>query len=182
MPQPRPTGWKVIVLTLITAIMIVGGGCISDGSAPSLSNQTESCTPDLCSKYQVCAEAPISAISVQPGCETRATIQVRVENVSSQPQTIQVMECSKVANWQTDNPRVSVRWVRCWYNPTNRIELSPGGAYKDALELSIDPAVGKEEVLRVGFNSGESKRIYWSDKIVLHFEPSDVGKNGAGGR
>jgi hypothetical protein len=105
-------------------------------------------------------------------------VRVRLKNVSRSAQTVSVWSCSRYENWKTDNERVNVPCRRCWSNDTTLITLQPGEINEQTIEL-MAVSTRAEETFRVGFKSAEvgdasvdSKKVYWSDPVVVRLMPT----------
>lgn len=116
----------------------------------------------------------------------------RVENMTSIPQKIKVMNCSWYDHWQSSNPLVSYMAWNCSKNFAVEETIAPGAAYVRELELIVlaasdlqafaeagnDPKwkavkpVSKGPVqFKYGFTPIGSLTTYWSENVEIEVVP-----------
>ena len=95
-----------------------------------------------------------------------------VENPTPTNQTVSVMSCSWVEEWKTSNPSVSwIGWA-CTRNVVRNVEIPPGGAYTNQLDMLIlEPISEKTLSFRMSFTSIGSTNTVWSNEVKLHILP-----------
>src|SRR4051794_25080090 len=65
------------------------------------------------------------------------SVALRVENASAAQQHFRVMNCSWDQHWKTSNTNITwLRW-NCTRNLAVTVELAPGGAYTNRMELFV---------------------------------------------
>jgi hypothetical protein len=100
-------------------------------------------------------------------------VALRVENPTSTNQTVRVWSCSWYEEWKTSNTNISwLDWI-CTVNfgPMN-VEIPPGGAYANELEMFIPEPISKKTLsFRMGFTPIDSNQTFWSDGVKLNILP-----------
>lgn len=107
-------------------------------------------------------------------------VTLRVENPTTTNQTMRVMNCSWYDEWQTSNTNIT--WISwgCGKNFAMSVEIPPGGAYTNQLEMLIPEPISKKTLsFRMGFTPIGSKKTFWSDEIRLTILPPDIWQHGA---
>jgi len=100
-------------------------------------------------------------------------VALRVENPTTTNQTMRVWSCSWDEEWKTSNTNISwLDWI-CTRNFEMNVEIPPGGAYTNELEMFIpEPISEKTLSFRMGFTPIDSDRTFWSDDVQLNIIPS----------
>ncbi len=96
-------------------------------------------------------------------------VALRVENPTTTNQTVRVWDCSWYEEWKTSNTNISwIDWV-CTRNFERNVEIPPGGAYTNELEILIpEPISEKTLSFRMGFTPIDSKQTFWSGEVKLN--------------
>jgi len=101
-------------------------------------------------------------------------VALRVENPTTTNQTVRVWSCSWDEEWKTSNPNISWLGWACKKNGVKNVEIPPGGAYTNELEMLIpEPISEKTFSFRMGFTPIDSKQTFWSGEVKLNVIPSD---------
>lgn len=97
---------------------------------------------------------------------------LRVENPMPTNQTVRVMSCSWDDHWKSSNTNVS--WL-AWDCPKNfavNVDIPPGGAYTNQLEmLVLETAREGAVVFRMGFTPIDCTTTFWGDEVKLTVLP-----------
>jgi hypothetical protein len=122
-------------------------------------------------------QSPLLRVAILPSrTEVRVresfNLALRVENPTQTNQTICVMSCSWDDEWQCSTPKMRWGGWACEKNTEVTVEIRPGGAYTNRLQVLIDNA-NPDKVLsfRMGFTSIGSKKTYWSNEVKLRILP-----------
>ena len=100
-------------------------------------------------------------------------VALRVENLTTTSQTVRVWSCSWNQEWKTSNTNISWLGWDCTRNVTRNVEIPPGGAYTNELEMLIpEPISEKTLSFRMGFTPIDSNQTFWSDDVQLRIIPS----------
>ena len=101
-------------------------------------------------------------------------VALRVENPTTTNQTVRVMSCSWDEEWKTSNTNISwIGWA-CTRNVARNVEIPPGGAYTNQLDMLIPEPISKKTLsFRMGFTSIGSTNTLWSDEVKLHILPPE---------
>jgi hypothetical protein len=99
-------------------------------------------------------------------------VALRVENPTTTNQTVRVWSCSWNEEWKTSNTNISwLDWI-CTRNFEMNVEIPPGGAYTNELEMFIpEPISEKTLSFRMGFTPIDSNQTFWSDGVKLNILP-----------
>lgn len=121
----------------------------------------------------------IRVVVIPSKTEVRVTekfkVALRVENPTTTNQTVRVMSCSWDEEWQTSNTNISWIGWDCTRNGAKNVEVPPGGAYTNELDMLIPEPISEKTLLyRMGFTPIESKQTFWSDGVKLTILPSAV--------
>jgi len=102
-------------------------------------------------------------------------VALRVENQTATNQTVHVMSCSWYQEWKTSNTNISwIGWV-CTKNFARNVEIPPGGAYTNQLEMVVpEPISPKTLSFRMGFTPIDSNETFWSDEVTLNILSPDI--------
>jgi hypothetical protein len=96
-------------------------------------------------------------------------VALRVENLTTNNQTVRVMSCSWDEEWKTSNTNIAWLGWGCIKNNIHSVEISPGGAYTNELEMLIPEPISKKTLsFRMGFTPIDSKQTFWSDEVKLN--------------
>jgi hypothetical protein len=104
-------------------------------------------------------------------------VALRVENPTTINQTVRVWSCSWDEEWKTSNTTIS--WIDwdCTRNFPENIEIPPGGAYTNELEMLIPEPISKNMLsFRMGFTPIDSQATIWSNRVKLNVLPSRKAK------
>src|SRR3954469_24042423 len=105
-------------------------------------------------------------------------VALRVENVSTTNQHVRVMNCSWDEHWKTSNTNITWHRWNCTRNFAVTIDLAPGGAYTNRMELLVPaPTANGKLSFRMGFTPIESTSTLWSDDIMIEVMPAEEGKS-----
>jgi len=99
-------------------------------------------------------------------------VALRVENPTTTNQTVRVWSCSWVEEWKSSNTNISwLDWI-CTRNFEMNVEIPPGSAYTNELEMFIpEPISEKTLSFRMGFTPIDSNQTFWSDGVKLNILP-----------
>jgi len=99
-------------------------------------------------------------------------VALRVENPTATNQTIRVMNCSWDEEWKTSNTKISwIGWT-CTRNFKRNVEIPPGGAYTNQLDMLIPQPISENTLsFRMGFTSIGSTNTLWSNEVKLQILP-----------
>jgi hypothetical protein len=100
------------------------------------------------------------------------TVALRVENPTATNQAVRVMSCSWWDEWQSNNPKISpIPWGYSDNGPIT-VQIPPGGAYTNELEVCIyKPIPDKIVTFRMGFTPIGSKKAFWSNEQTIEVVP-----------
>jgi hypothetical protein len=99
-------------------------------------------------------------------------VELRVENPAGTNQTVRVMSCSWDEEWKSSNTNISWLGWPCPANARIPIEIPPGGAYTNQLDMFIPgPVPRKTLAFQMGFTSIGSETTFWSDEVKLNILP-----------
>ncbi len=105
-------------------------------------------------------------------------VALRVENVSTTNQHVRVMNCSWDEHWKTSNNNITWHRWNCTRNFAVTIDLAPGGAYTNRMELLVPaPSANGKLSFRMGFTPIASTSTLWSDDIMIEVMPAEEGKS-----
>lgn len=108
-------------------------------------------------------------------------VALRVENTTSSNQTVRVMSCSWLDEWQFSNTNVIPNPWNCTRNFPVDVSIPPGGAHTNELEMRVDPSFsGQTLSFRMGFTPIGSPTTFWSDDVALKIMPTATGAVPAG--
>jgi hypothetical protein len=98
-----------------------------------------------------------------------------VENPTGTNQTVRVMGCSWDQEWKTSNTNISwIGWI-CTKNFARNVEIPPGGAYTNELEMLIPKPISLKTLsFRMGFTPIDSNETFWSDEVTLNILLPDI--------
>jgi hypothetical protein len=101
-------------------------------------------------------------------------VALRVENPTTTNQTVRVMSCSWDEEWKSSNTNISWLGWNCLKNNIHSVEIPPGGAYTNELEMLISEPISKKTLsFRMGFTPIDSKQTFWSDDVQLNIIQPD---------
>ena len=107
-------------------------------------------------------------------------VALRVENPTTTNQTVRVWSCSWDEEWKTSNTNISWIGWDCTRNGVRNVEIPPGGAYTNELEMLIPQPISEKTLsFRMGFTPIDSDRIFWSDDVQLNIIPSTASASPA---
>jgi hypothetical protein len=99
-------------------------------------------------------------------------VALRVENTTTTNQTVRVWSCSWDEEWQTSNANISWLGWACTKNGVKNVEILPGGAYTNELEMLIPEPISKKTIsFRMGFTPIDSEKTFWSDAVIIGVAP-----------
>jgi hypothetical protein len=112
-------------------------------------------------------------------------VALRVENLTTTNQTVRVWSCSWYDDWKTSNTNISLVFWDCTRNFPENVDVPPGGAYTNELEMLIpEPISEKTLSFRMGFTpidskqtfpfpigQIDSKQTFWSNEVKLKILP-----------
>jgi hypothetical protein len=99
-------------------------------------------------------------------------VALRVENPTTTNQTVRAMSCSWDEEWKTSNTNISWIGWDCTKNNIRNVEIPPGGAYTNQLDMFIPQPISEKTLsFRMGFISIGSTNTLWSDEVQLHILP-----------
>ncbi len=99
-------------------------------------------------------------------------VALRVENPTTTNQTVRVWSCSWYEEWKTSNTNISWIGWDCGKNFAVNVDVPPGGAYTNELEMLIpEPIFEKTLSFRMGFTPIGSQKTFWSDDVKLNILP-----------
>ena len=102
-------------------------------------------------------------------------VALRVENQSATNQTIRVMNCSWEEHWKSSNTNVSSRGWACTKNFPVNVDIPPGGAYTNKMQMLIYNLIPDKELsFSMGFTAIGSGKTLWSNKVKLRVLPPDT--------
>ncbi|MEO7298526.1 MAG: hypothetical protein ABI042_08120, partial [Verrucomicrobiota bacterium] len=102
-------------------------------------------------------------------------VELRVENQTTINQTARVMNCSWDEHWKSSSTNVSWLGWDCSKNFAVDVEIPPGGAYTNNLDIVIPGPVSQKTILfRMGFTPMDCQTTFWSDAVKLDVLPSDI--------
>ncbi len=105
---------------------------------------------------------------------------LRVENPTRTNQTIRVMNCSWDEAWQSSSTNVTWIGWDCDKNFAVDVNIPPGGAYTNKLQMLIYNLISDKELsFRMGFTSIGRAKTLWSNEVKLHILPPDAWRRGA---
>jgi hypothetical protein len=104
-------------------------------------------------------------------------VALRVENPTTTNQTVRVWSCSWDEEWKSSNTNISwLGWI-CTRNVARNVEIPPGGAYTNELEMLIPEPIPENSLsFRMGFTPIDSEKTLWSDGVKLNILPSGKGE------
>jgi hypothetical protein len=95
-------------------------------------------------------------------------VALRVENPTTTNQTVRVMSCSWDEEWKSSNTNISWLGWDCTKNNIRSIEIPPGGAYTNELEMLIPKPIPEKMItFRMGFTPIGGQQTFWSDEVKL---------------
>jgi hypothetical protein len=101
-------------------------------------------------------------------------VALRVENPTTTNQTVRVWSCSWDQEWKTSNTNISWLGWDCTRNLAENVEIPPGGAYTNELEMFIPEPISKKTLtFRMGFTSIDRGKTFWSNEVKLKILPPD---------
>ena len=96
-------------------------------------------------------------------------VALRVENPTTNFETVRVMCCSWFEEWQISNQNISWLGWDCPKNFPLDVGIPPGGAYTNELAMIIPQPVAKDTLsFRMGFMSINSRKTIWSDDVKFY--------------
>jgi hypothetical protein len=100
-------------------------------------------------------------------------VALRVENPTTTNQTVRVWSCSWDEEWKTSNTNISWTGSICTRNGEKNVEIPPGGAYTNELEMLIPGPISEKTLsFRMGFTPIDSQQNFWSNEVKLNITPS----------
>ncbi len=101
-------------------------------------------------------------------------VALRVENLAATNHVVPVWSCSWDVEWKTSNTNISwIGWA-CTRNVAKNVEIPPGGAYTNELEMLIpEPVSEKTLSFRMGFTPIDSEKTFWSDGVKIEILSTD---------
>ena len=96
-------------------------------------------------------------------------VALRMENPTTNFETVRVMCCSWFEEWQISDPNISWLGWDCPKNFPLDVGIPPGGAYTNELAMVIPQAIAQDTFsFRMGFTSIGGGKTFWSDDVKLH--------------
>ena len=106
-------------------------------------------------------------------------VALRVENPATTNQTVRVMNCSWDDEWKSSNTNITWIGWDCSKNFAVSVEIPPGGAYTNELEMLIPKPISQKTLsFRMGFTPIDSKSAFWSDEVKVNTFPPDTWRRG----
>src|ERR1700733_11537034 len=102
----------------------------------------------------------------------KVRVALRVENPTRTNQTVRVWSCSWDEEWKTSDTNISWLGWDCDKNFVRNIEIPPGGAYTNELEMVIPEPISKKKLsFRMGFTPVDCHQTFWSDAVDIGVVP-----------
>jgi hypothetical protein len=100
-------------------------------------------------------------------------VALRVVNPTKIKQTLRVMNCSWLDHWEMAGTLSFVPWD-CSKNFEIAVEIPPGGAYTNEVEMYLSEPIGQTRFsFRMGFTPIGSKKTFWSKDVEMRVIPPE---------
>lgn len=99
-------------------------------------------------------------------------VALRVENLTTTNQIVRVWSCSWDEEWKTSITNIFWLGWDCTRNVVENVEITPGGAYTNELEIFIPEPISEKTIsFRMGFTPIDSEKTFWSDAVIIGVAP-----------
>jgi len=89
-------------------------------------------------------------------------------------QSVRVWSCSWEEEWKTSDTNISYSVWICTKNFPENVEIPPGSAYTNELEMLIPEPISENMLsFRMGFTPIDSQTTFWSNRVKLNILGDD---------